>query len=168
MIVCAICHSVFLGRIIANDLSYDCSDDITNEVLRKENENTKKSMIYTAANLGLDISLLFINIFSILICFVIDKCREIEFSSCIEKCREMELCSCSCPCNCFKKKVINRYNSPKNRYNSNKDGNSNPVAEVVVVNRKQENNDNRKGQIPENNYGAPPIAYPGINSNANL
>ena len=166
--VCAICQSVFLGRIIANDLSYDCSDDTTNEVLRKENENTKKSMIYTATNLGLDLFLIFINIFSILICYIINKCREIDFPSCIEKCREMELCLCSCSCNCFKKKVINRYNSPKNRYNSNKDGNSNPQTEVVVVNRKQDNPDNRNGQIPENNLGAPPFVYPENNSNANL
>ena len=50
-----ICHSVFLGRIMHNDLSYKCSDDITNEVLKKENENTKKSILYTTINLGLNI-----------------------------------------------------------------------------------------------------------------
>ena len=33
-----------------NDLSYKCSDDITNEVLKKENENTKKSILYTTIN----------------------------------------------------------------------------------------------------------------------
>ena len=41
LLVCIICHSVFIGRIIHNDLFYDCSDSITNEVLRQENKNTK-------------------------------------------------------------------------------------------------------------------------------
>jgi len=55
--ICIICHSVFLGRIIYNDLSYNCSDDLTNEVSKKENENTKKSILYTSINLALDIFL---------------------------------------------------------------------------------------------------------------
>ena len=36
-----ICQSIFLGRIIKHDLSYNCSDRITNEVFRNENEKTK-------------------------------------------------------------------------------------------------------------------------------
>ena len=55
--ICIICHSVFLGRIIYNDLSYNYSDDLTNEVSKKENENTKKSILYTSINLALDIFL---------------------------------------------------------------------------------------------------------------
>ena len=45
LFICIICHSVFLGRIIYYDLSYECSDDITNEVTKKENENTKKFVL---------------------------------------------------------------------------------------------------------------------------
>ena len=54
-LVCIICQSIFLGRIIKHDFDYDCSDEITNEILRKENKNTKTTIKYIAANLGLDI-----------------------------------------------------------------------------------------------------------------
>ena len=50
-----ICHSVFLSRIINNDISYNCSDEITNEVLRKERKNTKKTIFHTKINLIADI-----------------------------------------------------------------------------------------------------------------
>ena len=68
-----ICHSVFLGRIMHNDLSYKCSDDITNEVLKKENENTKKSILYTTINLGLNIFTFLINILTMVIIYLIEK-----------------------------------------------------------------------------------------------
>ena len=55
ILVCIICQSVFLGNIIKYDFDYDCSDEITNEILRKENKNTKTTIKYIAANLGLDI-----------------------------------------------------------------------------------------------------------------
>ena len=51
LLIFIICHSVFLSRIINNDISYNCSDDITNEVLRKERENTKKTILHTNINL---------------------------------------------------------------------------------------------------------------------
>ena len=153
--VCAICQSVFLGRIIANNLSYDCSDDITNELLRKENENTKKSIVYTAANLGVDFFVIFINILSILICMIIYIYVE-------------EIVYCPCSCICCEKSDIDENNSQENKYNSNKDGNNNPKTEVVVINRKQEKADNRNEHIPENNLYAPPNVYPENNSNENL
>ena len=53
-LICIICQSVFLRIIIDYDLSYDCSDKITNEILRKENLNNKNDIKYTAVNLGLD------------------------------------------------------------------------------------------------------------------
>ena len=71
--ICIICHSVFLGRIIYNDLSYNCSDDLTNEVTRKENENTKKSILYTSINLGLDIFIILLYGLPILINCLIKK-----------------------------------------------------------------------------------------------
>jgi len=64
--ICIICHSVFLGKIIYNDLFYNCSDDITNEVSKKENQNTKASNLYTSVNLGLDIFFILINVLVVL------------------------------------------------------------------------------------------------------
>ena len=81
ILACLISQSVFLGRIIKSDLSYNCSDDITNEVLRKENENTKKSIIYTAANLGIDIFVFLFNILLYPIAYLIDKCDDCYISS---------------------------------------------------------------------------------------
>ena len=68
-----ICQAVFLGRIISYDLSYNCSDDKTNEVLRIENENTKTTIIYTAINLGLNIFVFLVDICAIIINYLIDK-----------------------------------------------------------------------------------------------
>ena len=59
--ICFICQSVFLGRMIKFDLSYDCSDKITNEVIRKENINTQRSIKFTAINLAFDILYLLVN-----------------------------------------------------------------------------------------------------------
>jgi membrane protein YdbS with pleckstrin-like domain len=50
-----ICFIIFLVGIKKNDLFYDCSDDITNEYLKEENNNTKKSIKIVAINLVLDI-----------------------------------------------------------------------------------------------------------------
>ena len=66
-LVFVICQSVFLGMIISYNLSYNCSEDITNELLRKENEKTKINIIYIAINLGLDFINIFINSIYILI-----------------------------------------------------------------------------------------------------
>ncbi len=50
-----ICQSVFLFRIIKNDITdYNCSDPITNEIIRKETEFIKKNIIYTKINLYID------------------------------------------------------------------------------------------------------------------
>ncbi len=46
-----ICFIVFLKGIQNNDLFYDCSDDITNEFLKQENNNTKKSITIVVINL---------------------------------------------------------------------------------------------------------------------
>ena len=74
-LVCIICQSIFLGRIIKYDFDYDCSDQITNEILSKENKNTKRSIRYTAANLGIDIFFVLFNIFFLLIIYIEKKCK---------------------------------------------------------------------------------------------
>ena len=50
-----ICFIVFFKGIQNNDLFYDCSDDITNEFLKNENNNTKKSIKIVVVNLVLDV-----------------------------------------------------------------------------------------------------------------
>ena len=58
---------VFLLRIIQHNLSYNCSDIISNEVFRKENENTKKSILFISINLGFEVfCFLFISSYLIL------------------------------------------------------------------------------------------------------
>ena len=50
-----ICQSVFLFRIIKNNITdYNCSDPITNEIIKKETEFIKKNIIYTKINLYID------------------------------------------------------------------------------------------------------------------
>ena len=71
-LICIICQSVFLRRIIDYDLSYDCSDKITNEILRIENLNNKNDIKYTAVNLGLDCFFVLFNLSAFLIIIIID------------------------------------------------------------------------------------------------
>ena len=68
---CIICQSVFLRRMIDHDLSYNCSDKITNEILRIENLNNKNDIKYTAVNLGLDCFLVLFNLLAFLIIIII-------------------------------------------------------------------------------------------------
>ena len=51
------------------DISYECSDSITNEVLKNNTSNNKKQILFTALNLGFDVALILGNI----LVFVIDK-----------------------------------------------------------------------------------------------
>ena len=80
ILIFIISHSVFLGRIMHNDLSYKCSDEKTNELLRKENENTKKSILYTTINLGLNIFTFLVNILTMVIVYLFEKYCSLLFS----------------------------------------------------------------------------------------
>jgi len=73
-------HSVFLGRIIYNNISYNCSDDKTNEVIKKENEKTKKTILYAAVNLGLEIFIVLLDILLITIYYLFEKFEERKIS----------------------------------------------------------------------------------------
>ena len=65
-----ICDAIFLSRMIQyRDISYECSDSITNEVLKNNTSNNKKQILFTALNLGFDVALILGNI----LVFVIDK-----------------------------------------------------------------------------------------------
>ena len=85
---CTICQIVFLIRIIHNDLSYDCSDKISNELLKKENTNTKLTILYTAINLGADILVIILVIVPLLFPKCEDCCDQCcySFKSCFEDC----------------------------------------------------------------------------------
>ena len=61
LLACIICHSVFLGRILSNNISYDCSDPITNELFRIQKENIDKIIIFTAVNIGIDYFIILIH-----------------------------------------------------------------------------------------------------------
>ena len=74
LLICIICQSVFIGRMMKYDISYNCSDEITNEFFRKENENTKKGILYSAINLGSDIFIVLFNVLSILILCLANNC----------------------------------------------------------------------------------------------
>ena len=51
-----IVRSVFLSKLNSNKIyDYECSDSITNEFIKNENDNTKSFIRYIAINLGVDV-----------------------------------------------------------------------------------------------------------------
>ena len=78
---CLIAEAVYFSRIIKNDTSYQCSDDITNELFKKENDNTEKSILYLWINLGLDIFVIVGNAIVITIGILTDKKKDDDSKS---------------------------------------------------------------------------------------
>ena len=127
LIPCMICHCVFIKKIIKNDLFYECSDEITNEILNQENKNTKKTIIYTAINLTADV---LINIQ--LLIFLILVCKE-------------ESCFCT-----HQEKPPKIENLPNKHQGINENINKNFYN--IILNRIDTNNEiPRKNNINENN-----------------
>ena len=151
-LVCIICQSVFLGRIIKHDFDYDCSDEITNEILRKENINTKKSIKYTAANLGIDIFFVLFNIIFMLILFIKN--------------------------NFFNVKKEEKTNSENNNNICKENTISNSktedvIREVVVDNKTSALNENKMDninniEIPPSNMDNPPVVAPTFTPDTNI
>ena len=177
-LICMICQAVFLGRIIKYDFSYDCSDEITNEVLRLENLNTKKSIKYSAINLGFDVFYILFNVLSFLIVILKEKCDRCEIHLCFKN-----------------KDKKNNYQTDYNNQNKIKNDNfdKEPIREVIVKNEKpniyekpanrnnnnNENNDNNdmnnnnininnEDINPTTDLGVPPAIDPGFTSEAKL
>ena len=124
---CMICHCVFIKKIIKNDLFYECSDEVTNEILNQENKNTKKTIIYTAINLTADV---LINIQ--LLIFLILVCKE-------------ESCFCT-----HQEKPPKIENLPNKHQGINENINKNFYN--IILNRIDTNNEiPRKNNINENN-----------------
>ena len=80
---CFICHIVYYSRLAENDLTgYNCSDAITNEILRKGFEDSIKNIYSIKVNFYLELVLFLGNIIiMIIICIweVIENCCPIEF-----------------------------------------------------------------------------------------
>ena len=159
LLACVISQSVFLGRIINSDLSYDCSDDITNEVLRKENENTKKSIIYTGYNLGIDVFVFLTNALFPLILYIIDVCE-----GCL-------ICKFDTS---YSLNENENNHSTKNKNNSNNIPEE-PKREVIVVNRKPKQENQINNEINNNvdtrtydYYNIAPPAVQGTDSNSKV
>ena len=151
-----ICHSVFLGRIMHNDLSYKCSDEITNELLRKENENTKKSILYTTINLGLNIFTFLVNILTMVIVYLFEKYCSLLFSD------NKDNKSSS---------MMDKNFKPKEKEFKSNNINETHDREVVVNNRMpvQDNQYiDRQNQNHISNLGVPPPILGGETSNSKL
>ena len=142
----------FFRKIINNDLSYNCSDAITNEVLKKENDNTKKSVIYTSINLGLNIFTFFINIFTMMIIYLMEKFNCFYFAYNRNNIRTS-----------IKEKDFNPSEKAFNNINEV------PAREVVVNNRTpiQENQYNNNENHIEN-LDVPPPVLEGANSETKI
>ena len=68
LIPCFICHIVYLYRIEKSNIAgYNCSDSITNELIRKGTEDNSKMIIYIKINLYLDLFQIALNCLVILI-----------------------------------------------------------------------------------------------------
>ena len=167
----AICQSVFLGRIIKYDLAYHCSDEITNEVLRKENLNTKTSIKFTAINLGFDIFYILFNICAFLMAFVIEKIDALKKNNYSIQ-------------NSSANNNNNKDNKAQNKFKVDEFINK-PIREVIVNNEtpnkinqydkpinnnniNQKNANNIPNSYPVVDLGNPPSVEKGYSSNANL
>ena len=166
-LICMICQAVFLGRMIKYDLAYNCSDEKTNEVLRLENLNTKKSILYTGVNLGLDIFYILFNVFAHLVVLIKKK---IEFNSSFNRNKDKETNNSSYNKNKNDFIVSDLYKEPVREVIVN-NGTPNQFDKPVVNNNSNNNinnnfNNNNNFDAPNNDLGVPPAIDPGFSSNA--
>ena len=74
LLSCFICHTVFFARVVNNDLTgYNCSDTITNEVIRKGFEDSTNNFYYIKINYYLELVCLVINVLAVFIAYYLDK-----------------------------------------------------------------------------------------------
>ena len=175
--ICIICQAVFLGNIIYYDLAYNCSDEITNEVLKSENVNTKKSILYLAINLGFDVLFILITISPFIISKIKDKCKKEETNYNYPPQPQI-----------FEKNinnnVNNNYNTPiKPNLNNNINNINQPIREVIVDNKIPTQGEQVNKPVnpvnpvnyttspnpnPVQNLGVPPTVEQGATSNTNF
>ena len=173
-LICLICQSVFLGKIIKNDLAYDCSDEITNEVLRLENLNTKKTIIYSGINLGADVLYILFNVLFFLIVYIKEKCENYKYNlRYANKDKETNIDFNNNAQNQFKIDSLNKgpirevevkngnqniYEKPVNNFNDNN----------YITNNIQNINDKDENMAPTADLGVPPFNAPGFSSDSKL
>ena len=172
-LICIICQAVFLGRIIKYDLAYECSDEKTNEVSRLENLNTKKSILYTGVNLGLDIFYILFNVFAHLVILIKKKIEDCGFNLFNRnKDKETETNNSNYNKNNF---IVNDlYKEPKREVIVN-NGTPNQFYKPAVNNNNNNFNNNLNNNINDNNsdirlndLGVPPVIGPGFASDSKL
>ena len=169
--ICIICQAVYLGKVIYYDLAYNCSDEITNEVLKNENINTKKSILYLAINLGLDILFILISISPFIIDKIKDKCKKEERNYNYPPQPQIFVKNINNNAN-------NNYNTPvKPGLNNNINNINQPIREVVVDNKIQTQGEVYNKPVnpvnyttspnpnPVHNLGVPPTVEQGATSN---
>ena len=168
----------FFARIIYYDFSnYECSDKITNEIIRIEILNTKKTILFTAINLGADLIIIIFNVFP----FLYPKCED-----CCDNCH-LNLCE-----KCFnfiKDKICKKKKSKENvtskkgirktvytEKTRNKIGNKIKVNNNGNNNIKREENSDKVNNYDKNdinivnnsNRDEPPPAYEMVTSNTKI
>ena len=141
-----ICYIVFLVNIKNNDLYYDCSDELTNEVLKKQNKNTKKSITIVETNLILDIIAFFLFIILILICSNIFSFFKEKFEYFFHKKNYKNKNNDS------KNEIyeFNQNNSNKNHY-TEKNPIKNLQNNLEDINQNKENSKEKENNLNENN-----------------
>ena len=77
LLSCFICHIVYFVRVSKNDISgYNCSDDITNEVIKKGIKDSTRNIIYIKVNFYLELVLVVGNVLAVIMNVIIDKYTE--------------------------------------------------------------------------------------------
>ena len=68
LFICFICHAVYYSRIKKNDITgFNCSDPLTNEVIKKGNEEHERNIKYIAVNFYLELVMFLEHIISLII-----------------------------------------------------------------------------------------------------
>ena len=70
---CFVCQSVFYSRVANNDLTgYNCSDDITNEIIKNGFEDSSRNILYITINFYLELCLFAGNWIAILVGYLMN------------------------------------------------------------------------------------------------
>ena len=145
-----ICKIIFLCGIIIHNLEYNCSDIISNEVFKKENENTKKSIFVISIDLGIELFVfLFVTLYLIL--YFVTKRKEEKTNTQIKN------------NNSHNNENINKDNYSHHNNSKSQDIMNTPVREINLLNSKikveqkcQENKNNDSSLISDQPPALPP------------
>ena len=133
LLIVIIDQIIILVMLINNEISYNCSDDITNEVFRKENENIKKNIRYTKINLALDLFVFLFHVFALLIIYILDK-YGYRLKNFFKKKRMQKVCKPKIDYSIKNKNIITKNND----------------AIIVEVDNNNNNINNQKGNVKNN------------------